>query len=353
MITNLTSGQTRVVETVNSLFRITDTNIASYGTNYSIKVSIKLNEEWQEYNTESCTVTTPSIPSATVLNCGTLAAINSPIYTTTVTNARNYRYVITLMGGDNNDVPTIYTQSFTRAGNFVRLTELTTVPILYNAVYKVEISAESLLNGAYTFSSPGSCFITSPFEPTLQYTSCFGGGLAPDSMTTPLFVTPFAGSPRYRYILENDLLGYSQQIENTRSRFVRLSQFNALATLIPGEAYRIRIFVELYGVYYEGKSCEVTIPGVPPPSVTKTAEPFQATAYPNPFANNFMLDVKTSSQSAVNLKVYDMIGRLIEQREASVSDLETTTIGDRYPSGVYNVVVSQEDSVQTVRVVKR
>ena len=66
-----------------------------------------------------------------------------------------------------------------------------------------------------------------------------------------------------------------------------------------------------------------------------------------------MLDVKTSSQSVVNLKVYDMIGRIIEQREVRVSDLETTTIGDRYPSGVYNVVVSQEENVQTVRVVKR
>ena len=80
---------------------------------------------------------------------------------------------------------------------------------------------------------------------------------------------------------------------------------------------------------------------------------FKAVAYPNPFANNFMLDVKTSSQSVVSLKVYDMIGRLIEQRTVSVSDIENTSIGDRYPSGVYNVVVSQEDNVQTVRVVKR
>jgi trimeric autotransporter adhesin len=89
------------------------------------------------------------------------------------------------------------------------------------------------------------------------------------------------------------------------------------------------------------------------PSKTIAAIPFKATAYPNPFANNFMLDVTTTSQSSVNVKVYDMVGRLIEQRAVSVSDMETTTIGDQYPSGVYNVVVSQEDSVQTVRVVKR
>jgi hypothetical protein len=66
-----------------------------------------------------------------------------------------------------------------------------------------------------------------------------------------------------------------------------------------------------------------------------------------------MLDVKTISQSVVNVKVYDMLGRLIEQREVRTNDLETTTIGDRYPSGVYNVVVAQEDNLETVRVVKR
>ena len=43
----------------------------------------------------------------------------------------------------------------------------------------------------------------------------------------------------------------------------------------------------------------------------------------------------------------------MEQREVRVSDMETTTIGDRYPSGVYNVVVAQEDNVETVRVIKR
>ena len=81
--------------------------------------------------------------------------------------------------------------------------------------------------------------------------------------------------------------------------------------------------------------------------------PFGAAAYPNPFANNFMIDVTTRSESVVQLKVYDMIGRLIDQRDVQVSNLETSPIGDNYPSGVYNVVVTQGDEVKTVRVVKR
>jgi hypothetical protein len=80
---------------------------------------------------------------------------------------------------------------------------------------------------------------------------------------------------------------------------------------------------------------------------------FTAIAYPNPFAENFMINVTSSSQEMVGLKVYDMIGRLIEQREVKVSDLENSTIGDSYPSGVYNILVTQGEEVKTVRVVKR
>jgi hypothetical protein len=105
----------------------------------------------------------------------------------------------------------------------------------------------------------------------------------------------------------------------------------------------------VFGDY--GNSCEISVVA---PSVPKAVlVPFKATAYPNPFADNFMLDVKTTSQSIVNVKVYDMVGRIIEQRELRTSDLETKSIGNNYPSGVYNVVVAQEDNLQTVRVIKR
>ena len=48
-----------------------------------------------------------------------------------------------------------------------------------------------------------------------------------------------------------------------------------------------------------------------------------------------------------------MIGRLVDQKSVSVSDLESSPIGDNYPSGVYNVIATQGDEVRTVRVVKR
>jgi hypothetical protein len=118
-----------------------------------------------------------------------------------------------------------------------------------------------------------------------------------------------------------------------------------------GETYSVDVAIRINGVFGDyDTQCEIT---VAPAARTVAVVPFKATAYPNPFAENFMLDVKTESTSLVNVKVYDMVGRLIEQRAVRTSDLETTTIGENYPSGVYNIVVAQEGNLETVRVVKR
>jgi hypothetical protein len=41
---------------------------------------------------------------------------------------------------------------------------------------------------------------------------------------------------------------------------------------------------------------------------------FKATAYPNPFADNFKLNVTTSSEESLQIKVYDMLGNLVENQ---------------------------------------
>ena len=122
--------------------------------------------------------------------------------------------------------------------------------------------------------------------------------------------------------------------------------------LTPGAEYSVTVFVsDAYGSG-EGKDCTIKVPLLAR-AVATGKVPFGAAAYPNPFANNFMIDVTTRSEAVVHLKVYDMIGRLIDQRDVQVSNLETSPIGDNYPSGVYNVVVTQGDEVKTLRVVKR
>ena len=65
------------------------------------------------------------------------------------------------------------------------------------------------------------------------------------------------------------------------------------------------------------------------------------------------MSLSTSSEDKVGIVVYDMTGRLIEQREVRTSDVTAQQIGDRYPTGVYNVIVTQGNEVKTLRVIKR
>ena len=80
---------------------------------------------------------------------------------------------------------------------------------------------------------------------------------------------------------------------------------------------------------------------------------FEAMSYPNPFAENFKLDVKTNSESNIQVRVYDMIGKLVEDKMINTSDIQNFEIGTQYPSGDYNVIVSQESNTKTLRVIKR
>jgi hypothetical protein len=55
----------------------------------------------------------------------------------------------------------------------------------------------------------------------------------------------------------------------------------------------------------------------------------------------------------IQMKVYDMLGRLVDQRETAADEKEVTIFGERYPSGVYSVIVTQGGITETLRVVKR
>ena len=140
-----------------------------------------------------------------------------------------------------------------------------------------------------------------------------------------------------------------------------MSNFNALSPLTPGGTYSVSIEVEIYEFFYAGKDCNILVPGGAPivpltRAVIDTDNAmgeFKTVAYPNPFENSFALDLKSNSTNPVTLAVYDMTGRLLEISEFKVDGLAKQTIGERFPSGVYNVIVTQGENSQTVRVVKK
>ncbi|MDI9258213.1 T9SS type A sorting domain-containing protein, partial [Flavobacterium sedimenticola] len=75
--------------------------------------------------------------------------------------------------------------------------------------------------------------------------------------------------------------------------------------------------------------------------------------YPNPYSENFNVVLTNAKTTKVTIAIYDMVGRLIETREVNPAETSEIKIGERYPSGVYNVVVGQGDEVKTLKVIKR
>ncbi|WP_162126240.1 YDG domain-containing protein [Flavobacterium phycosphaerae] len=108
-------------------------------------------------------------------------------------------------------------------------------------------------------------------------------------------------------------------------------------------------------------SCGTTVNGVAvavyykdcTPAKVSTAVPFAVVAYPNPYSDNFHLNLTTSSEERVGVSIYDMTGKLLDKREVGATEASELSIGDRFASGVYNVVVTQGSEVKTLRVVKR
>ena len=329
----------------------------SYGTSYQVAVQYTFTDPVTSLPVDSgygaeCTVITPSIPKINLASptCGgQVATLGANISATPGSYATSYQFRIRLTS-DNGPTPTYYT-TLPNASRFSSLSAFQGITFAYNANYSISVQYSIVNNSTTVWSGYGSeCIVKTPFFPTTQLVQSQCGQEGATSLTQQLNIIAYPGFPNYKVRLTEVIgedLGTPQDIVVTYPYF-KLNQFSSVQL---GKNYTVSVAIKQGGVFGDfSTECDLHTAA---PTKSNTVVPFKATAYPNPFANNFMIDVKTMSQSTVNLKVYDMVGRLLEQRDVRVSDLETTTIGDRYPSGVYNVVVSQEDSVETVRVVKR
>ena len=98
-------------------------------------------------------------------------------------------------------------------------------------------------------------------------------------------------------------------------------------------------------VYY--KDC-TPVAKIMSPVIAKI--PFDVVAYPNPSSSNFNLDITTSSAENVEVKVHDVLGRLIEERHTKEP---TIKIGANYQSGTYILKVSQGENQKTLQVIKK
>ena len=82
-----------------------------------------------------------------------------------------------------------------------------------------------------------------------------------------------------------------------------------------------------------------------------TARDFQLKGLPNPSSSSFTIQVQTVSVEKISLRVLDIHGRLIEQRQ-NVQPNQSFRIGDNYRPGVYLVEVQQGELRKHLRLLK-
>lgn len=75
-------------------------------------------------------------------------------------------------------------------------------------------------------------------------------------------------------------------------------------------------------------------------------------AYPNPYSKNFNLVVDNPTDLIISLKVYDVVGKLMEELEMQPNQIPGIQIGNLYSAGVYYIVINQGNTVKTLKVIK-
>jgi hypothetical protein len=337
----------QILDTFLRSMKLTQLTTYSFGTTYQIEVSVKLNNVWQPFYGSACNVTAPALTTTIKPEyCGTtLTSFNDTVLAYLTSYTTGYRFKVT------NPV-TSQVELVDRTLRDFRLNMLVTYPAQYNTTYNIQVALRNT-DGTYLPYGLG-CNITSPSFPTtqLQLSQC---NYTVMSNTEQLLANLVTGGTMYRFNITNASLGYNY-VYDSPSRAMQLVN---IPNLLPCTVYSVQVAVQIGSIVGSySKICTITTPGgctraETPKDSPKLNEEFKAVAYPNPFAENFKLDVKTSSEASIQVRVYNMLGKLVEDKQVQSSDIESFEVGNNYPSGVYNVIVTQAENVQTLRVIKR
>lgn len=345
-VTNTMTNQQWIVDRTVPNFSLTHLPQYDYATTYSVRVMLQRNGIWLNYYGEPCLIASPAITSpggaaqVNQLQCGqVLPSINTLIATTSLAGVTSYRFRVTDL--TDTDGPN-QVQIIDRALHWFSLKMLQRYN--YGTTYTVEVAVKSGASGEFTgFGQP--CTVSTPAVPTLSM--CDQTVAAPG---TNVFTVSLNSVTQYRFVL-TDMENFSV---TTVDRPLHWFRFTDVPSYVPGRQYGVQVALMTSGEWSPlSDACMITAPASAREDVKQSAVAFDAVAYPNPFANGFRLALTTASETDINIKVYDMTGRMLEQKEVPASGIESLEIGERYPAGVYNVVVSQGDQAKTMRVIKR
>ncbi|WP_298136285.1 MopE-related protein [Flavobacterium sp.] len=331
-------------------FNMTQLSGILYNCTYKVEVSLRNTDgTFLPYNV-SCNVTTPNIPIPQIECVATnLAATNSYINAYYLSSAIYYRFVVENLSTNQIGIYDSTTRQLRLTG-ITNYSPVLSIPFAtYNTSYKVKVAILPSANEVGEFSSE-CIFTTPPFPVTqLQTSQC---NYTANSNTEYIYANIVSGVSQYKFRLTNTSLGYSQ----FALRPLRAFSLNMFTGLQSGTTYSVDVSVLINGIWGPfGDACNITTPG----SIARTNTPstlknsFDVKVVPNPFSENFEIKVTSPSNEILKIKVFDNLGRLLDDFESTIENLNQSSIGNKYLSGVYNIIIQQNDEVKTLKVVKR
>lgn len=334
-VTDLSTNQVQVIDRSLRQFQLTQLGTYAYARTYKIEVAAKVNNVWQPYG-NACNVTTPT-PLTNLTDCGlTLSLMNQSVYANLVPYVLGYRFKIT------NTVDSSV-QMLDRPIKEFRMSDI--VSPKFNTTYQVEVAVKNTDGNYLPYGI--SCNVLTPPIPTSKIIAAQCGATV--GLTTTVYADNYGGATIYRFKIENAGLGFSSILDKPLRNF----SFNQVPGIVAGNTYAVSVSVQVGGAFGPYAAvCNLTIPGATKQFVEDTAG-FSVSVAPNPYFEYFALDVNTLLEEPVHVKVYDMLGKLVQQHTVDSSAVSEMQFGADYPSGVYNVIVSQGEEVKTVRVIKR
>lgn len=360
-VTDTSTGLLQTITRNVPNFQLSSLANYQYSTNYNIRVKVMVGGVWGNYGT-ACTISTPNLVTPTGVSqvtstqCGTLSSpyqlssISALISTTSTAYVTGYRFRITNMNTgevqwkERNvhffNLTSVYNPSVPANTNtlFNGSSYVSGISFNYGTIYKVEVAMKTTTPFPVLPLEPvygHACYIKTPDVPSLT-TAC--GTIIP-SKTTNINTSSLAGVTQYRFLITkldtsgNPIVPLTQLVithTNSNQFYFNLNEFLTLPGFYSmNTQYKVEVAVMTSGTWspYSTTSCIITSPPIPrmmQPDENKTV--FEAIASPNPFDNSIELTLESDSKEDVQLLVYDIFGKIIEQKQIPSSELAVQEI---------------------------
>ncbi len=274
--------------------------------------------------------------------CGaTLDSYNSIVYANLVAGAQGYRFKVTNLASNS-----VVIKDYVLRNLYLN----TLSNFAYSTSYSIQVAVKR--NNIWE-AYGASCTVTTPTAFTSVASSQCGITLS--TSNTNIYANIVSAAKGYRFKVTNQTTNSVQIID----KLLRVFNFNTVTDYSNGTAYTVEVAVKNTNDTYlpYGDSCTIftlgSAPGFVKVGYTLDNQTFKASAYPNPYNTSFNLDLRSSSNSTISVVIYDMIGKQLLSKEFSVSEIKDYQFGDTMPSGIYNIIISQDDTIQSLRMIKR